>query len=41
MKIFANILAKCALVSARVAAGSASVWSSYQPKEPDMTKLSK
>ena len=41
MKILANILAKCALASACVAAGSASFWSTYQPKEPDMKKLNK
>lgn len=41
MKFLATILAKFALVSARSAAGSASVWSAYQPKEPDMKKLNK
>ena len=41
MKIVENVLAKLALVSARVGAGSASLWYSYQPKEPDMKKLGK
>ncbi len=41
MKFFATILAKLALVSAHAAAGSASIWNSYQPKEPDMKKFSK
>lgn len=41
MKFFATILARFAFTSARVAAGSASVWTTYQPKEPDMKKLSK
>jgi cyclic lactone autoinducer peptide len=36
MKFFATLLAKFAFTSARVAAGSASVWTTYQPKEPDM-----
>lgn len=41
MRFLATILAKFALVSAQTAAGFASIWNSYQPKEPDMTKLHK
>ncbi len=41
MRVFATILAKLALVSARAAAGSGSIWNSYQPKEPDMKKICK
>ncbi len=41
MKFLETILAKWAFISAYTAAGSASFWSAYQPKEPDMKKLSK
>ena len=41
MKIVENVLAKLAVVSARSGAGSASLWYSYQPKEPDMKKINK
>lgn len=41
MKFLATIMAKFALISARAASGSASIWSSYQPKEPDMKKVRK
>ena len=41
MKFFAALMAKFAFVSARAAAGSASIWSTYQPKEPDMKKIRK
>lgn len=41
MKLLATIMAKFAFVSARAAAGSASIWSAYQPKEPDMKKIRK
>lgn len=41
MKLFENILAKLALVSAKAGAGSASLWYAYQPKEPDMSKIKK
>lgn len=41
MKVVGTILAKLAFISAQAAAGSASIWNSYQPKEPDMKKLSK
>ena len=41
MKVVENVLAKLALVSAQAGAKSASLWMAYQPKEPDMKKLSK
>lgn len=41
MKLVENALAKLALVSAKSGAGMASMWNAYQPKEPDMKKLSK
>ena len=41
MKYVENVVAKLALMSARAGAGSASLWFTYQPKEPDMKKLSK
>ncbi len=34
MKSFFNLIAKIALFSAKTAAGEASVWYQYQPKEP-------
>ena len=39
MKVLDTILAKVALSSAKVAAGTASLWNSHQPKEPDMKNL--
>ena len=41
MKVLDSALAKIALVSAQSATGSASLWTAYQPKEPDMKKISK
>ena len=41
MKLIDAVIAKIALVSAKAAAGSASLWNQYQPKEPDMKKLHK
>lgn len=41
MKGFDSILAKIALASAKAAANTASLWGSYQPKEPDMKKIGK
>ena len=33
-KFFASIFANAALISAEAAAGSASMWNVYQPREP-------
>lgn len=41
MKVFDAVLAKIALVSAKSGANSASLWTTFQPKEPDMKKLNK
>lgn len=41
MKVIENVIAKIALTSAKMGAGSASIWYTYQPKEPDMKKISK
>ena len=41
MKFVETLLAKLALVSAHSGAGFASMWSAYQPKEPEMFKKSK
>ena len=41
MKVVDTLLAKIALMSAQSATGSASLWTAYQPKEPDMKKVSK
>ena len=34
-KFFASIFANAALISAESAAGLASMWNAYQPKEPE------
>ena len=39
MKAIDTILAKLALASAKTAAGTASMWNTHQPKEPDMKKI--
>ena len=41
MKVIDAVLAKIALASAKAAANTASLWGTYQPKEPDMKKISK
>ena len=41
MKVIDAVLAKIALASAKAGANTASLWSAYQPKEPDMKKISK
>lgn len=41
MKTIENVIAKLALVFAHAGAGTASIWYSYQPKEPNMKKRSK
>lgn len=38
MNIIAQFLAKIALTTAKAAAGSASQWLAYQPKEPNELK---
>ena len=37
-KVFEKLIAKAALASAKAAAGTASGWNSYQPKEPTCLK---
>ena len=34
MKAISNLIAKAAMISAKKAAGNASQWLQYQPKEP-------
>lgn len=41
MKFVETLLAKLALVSANTGAGFASMWSAYQPKEPEVLKKNK
>ena len=41
MKFVETILAKLAVKSATAGAGTASAWTLYQSKEPDMKKLAK
>ena len=41
MKVFDAVIAKVALTSAKAGANTASLWTSFQPKEPDMKKISK
>mgnify|MGYP003296381418 CR=1 FL=1 len=41
MKVLDKVVAKIVLASAKAGANSASLWSTYQPKEPDMTKICK
>ena len=40
-KILKKFIAKTALASAKTAAGTASGWNAYQPKEPKNLKKSK
>ena len=40
-KIIKKLIAKSALASAKTAAGTASGWNTYQPKEPKCLKRSK
>lgn len=40
-KIIGKIIAKSAMASAKVAAGAASAWNTYQQKEPTALKKSK
>lgn len=37
-KVIGKIIAKSAMASAKVAAGTASGWNTYQPKEPVLIK---
>lgn len=40
-KVIGKIIAKSAMASAKAAAGTASTWNTYQPKEPVSLKKSK
>ncbi len=40
-KLIGKIIAKSAMASAKAAAGTASGWNAYQPKEPTALKKSK
>lgn len=40
-KIIGKIIAKSAMASAKVAAGTASTWNTYQQKEPESLKKNK